>query len=168
MAKDHRTPAQRDEHLRLIAEAVLRAGKTQQQIAAELKIDQSTVSRDLKRLRGIWRDQAVGTFEEHRAQAIATRRDLMSKFWERFEAFAADPQNAAKYLSGVGDQQAAIEKILGLIVTKQEHTGTVNTAGVVLYLPDNGRGANTDDDDAGGAATGEGAAEADNAEAGSN
>ena len=57
-------------------------GWLQTDIAADLGIDQSTVSRDLKALQGAWLHSALLDFNEAKAQQLAKIDRLEREYWE--------------------------------------------------------------------------------------
>ena len=80
MSNSDRTPSQKAKHLEQIARSYLQ-GRSQAATAIELGIDQSTVSRDLKELREIWRESAIRDFDTHKAEQLARIDALEAEYW---------------------------------------------------------------------------------------
>ena len=67
-----------------VASAYLR-GQYQSEIAAELGIDQATVSRDLKTIRATWLASAVRDFDALKAQELAKIDAVEREYWLAWE-----------------------------------------------------------------------------------
>lgn len=80
----------REERRRRVSELVLK-GLSQEQIAAELGISDSTVCRDLKVLSAGWQRQATAAVGEHIAKQDARLEALNAAIWD--VAMAGDPQS---------------------------------------------------------------------------
>jgi len=76
---------------RRIADLYLR-GRLQAEIADELKIDQSTVSRDLKALYEEWRQSALIDFNEAKARELAKIDHLERTYYEAWERSREDAE----------------------------------------------------------------------------
>lgn len=63
-------PDEMTERQEVIAEMRLN-GFTQEAIARQLEISQQTVSKELKKIRNIWRDRCALSYDEHVSQAVA-------------------------------------------------------------------------------------------------
>jgi arginine repressor len=75
-----------------VAELYLRQ-KTQMEIAAELDVDQATVSRDLKELQRIWRESAVMALDEVKARELAKIDALEREYWDAWELSKSAKEN---------------------------------------------------------------------------
>lgn len=67
-------------------------GWLQVDIAAELGIDQSTVSRDLKALQKDWLNSALRDFDELKAQELAKIDRLEREYWRAWERSCEDTE----------------------------------------------------------------------------
>lgn len=67
-----------------VAEMYLR-GAYQSQIAEELGIDQSTVSRDLAELRKEWLERSINHIEQKKANELAKLDQLELTYWDAWE-----------------------------------------------------------------------------------
>lgn len=76
-----RSPAEIARDRVLISELYLRH-KRQDEIAAELKMSQSTVSRDLKALQALWLERSVMNIDAAKAQALASIDNLERVYWD--------------------------------------------------------------------------------------
>ena len=76
-----RSPAEISRDRVLISELYLRH-KRQDEIAAELKMSQSTVSRDLKALQALWLERSVMNIDAAKAQALASIDNLERVYWD--------------------------------------------------------------------------------------
>ena len=83
--KGTRKQLQRFDHRNRAAQLYLR-GKTQEQIAAELGIDRSTVSRDIKKVEQWLRDDSVENLHEERRRAMAEVIILKETYWDGYES----------------------------------------------------------------------------------
>jgi hypothetical protein len=54
---------------------------TQQEIAAELGVNQSTISRDLTELKALWREAAQEAIADHKARILAELREVKREAW---------------------------------------------------------------------------------------
>jgi hypothetical protein len=128
-------------------------GWLQADIAGELRIDQSTVSRDLKALQSEWLSSALMDFNEAKAQEIAKIDRLEREYWQAWARSCEDAEQTTqegtpvkvdkvkktskgqagdpRFLQGV---QWCIErrcKILGVDApTEVKHSGAVNLVGI--------------------------------------
>lgn len=84
MSGKRRSPAQVTRDRRRIADLYLR-GWLQADIAAELKIDQSTVSRDLSALQEEWRQSTLVDLNEAKSKELAKVDQLEREYWEAWE-----------------------------------------------------------------------------------
>lgn len=80
----HRTNTQIAERRQQIATRYLR-GETQAGIAADLGIDQATVSRDLVAVRAAWLASSVRDFDTAVAQELAKIDEIESEYWQAWE-----------------------------------------------------------------------------------
>jgi len=83
MAKD-RKPAEIERDRRNISRLYLQ-GKIQAEIAVELKLSQSTISRELKLLQGEWKQERVYDINEAKARELAKLDNLELEYWEAWK-----------------------------------------------------------------------------------
>ena len=142
-----RDSAQLERDRRRIAEMYLR-GALQVDIAEELHIDQSTVSRDLKALQDEWRASALIDINEAKARELAKIDALEREYWDAWQESKHDAETwtsetkeghqpytkesktakgqvgDASFLAGVMSCITKRCQILGLDAPKKlEHTG---------------------------------------------
>jgi len=86
-----RNPAAIARDRRRIAEMYLR-GALQSDIADELHIDQSTVSRDLKTLQAEWRASALIDINEAKARELARIDELERTYWDAWQRSTEDAE----------------------------------------------------------------------------
>lgn len=89
MSKTDRTPIQREDDRRRVAELYLRQW-TQVAIAAELGIDQSTVSRDLQAIQKQWRESAIVDMNEAKQRELARIDALELEYWQAWQRSQED------------------------------------------------------------------------------
>ena len=109
MSGRRRPRAQRMRDRRRIADLYLR-GTLQCDIAAELELSESTVSRDLATLYKQWRVSALVDIGKAKAQELAKLDHLEATYWQAWQKSVGD----LRYLAGV---QVCIDrrcKLLGL------------------------------------------------------
>lgn len=92
MSSEDRSPSQKAKHLAEIAARYLK-GESQSAIASALSIHQSTVSRDLKELRELWRDSAIRDFDELVAEQLAKIDVLEAEYWNAWENSLTTKEN---------------------------------------------------------------------------
>ena len=92
---ENRSKEKRDADRRRVAALYLQ-GRYQVDIAAELGIDQSTVSRDLKAIRKEWRASSVRDFDEARAQELAKIDELEREAWAAWERSKAETRTVTR------------------------------------------------------------------------
>lgn len=116
----------------------------QADIADELKIDQSTVSRDLKALHKLWLDDANVTFDEARSRELAKIDNLELTYWEAWQRSTENiaietskPQSGdLRFLHGVQWCINRRSKLRGLDEPqKLEYSGAVVSRLVILPPP---------------------------------
>ena len=90
-----RDPAQLARDRRKIADLYLQ-GRLQADIAAELEINQSTVSRDLKALHKEWLAAALVDFGAVKAQELAKIDRLEREYWRAWERSCKDAETVVK------------------------------------------------------------------------
>lgn len=110
MAKD-RKPSQIERDRRVIARMYLK-GRVQAEIAAELKINQSTVSRELKLLVEEWKVERVYDINEWKARELAKIDSLELEYWQAWERSQTDALvRSKKVVQDVGgDKKEAFER----------------------------------------------------------
>lgn len=68
------------------------AGKSQNEIAAEFNVNQSTISRDLEAIRKQWQEQALLHFDEIKARELARIDRLEREYWQAWERSQEDAE----------------------------------------------------------------------------
>ena len=84
MPKKTRTPAQRESHLPIIAEAYLR-GNLQSEIAKNLGLSRQQIGYDLADIRKRWLASALRDFDEAKAQELAKLDNLERTYWQGWD-----------------------------------------------------------------------------------
>lgn len=110
MSHSDRNPSQKAKHLADIARLYLQ-GQSQSAIAVQLKIDQSTVSRDLKELRSFWRESAIRDFDSHKAEQLAKIDVLEATYWEAWMRSLTTRETLTNE-SGESDAKGAFTKTI--------------------------------------------------------
>ena len=67
-------------------------GKTQNELAAQFGVNQSTISRDLEAIRLQWQEQALLHFDEIKARELARIDRLEREYWEAWEESKKDAE----------------------------------------------------------------------------
>ena len=91
MSGKRRSKSQLIRDRRRIADMYLQ-GKTQADIAEEVGIDQSTVSRDIAALQDAWRESALIDVDEAKANALAKVDRLEREYWDAWERSCEDAE----------------------------------------------------------------------------
>lgn len=110
MSSSDRNPSQKASNLQDIARLYLQ-GQSQSAIAAQLKIDQSTVSRDLKELRSLWTDSALRDFDEAKSLQLAKIDVLEATYWEAWMRSLTTRETLTNE-SGESDAKGAHQKTI--------------------------------------------------------
>jgi predicted transcriptional regulator len=97
-----RDSAQIAAHRRQIADLYLR-GRLQAEIAEQVGISQSTVSRDLKALQGEWLRSALMDFNEAKARELAKIDHLERTYWAAWQRSQEDAETEATKAIDVKD-----------------------------------------------------------------
>jgi len=84
-------------------------GWLQVDIAEELKIDQSTVSRDLSALQEEWINSALVDIDEARAKELAKVDKLEREYWDAWDRSIQDAERETKKAIAVGDKEVKRE-----------------------------------------------------------
>lgn len=139
-------------------------GKSQRTIAAEVGISQSTVCRDLEKLRQEWREKANIDFDQAVAEQLAKIDHLEATYWDAWERSLKPMVRTAtdeatgkeqrvetsrdgdpRYMEGVMNCIRERSKLLGLYLpqkfseTTPEGAESASKGGTVFLFPDNGR-----------------------------
>jgi len=101
----HRSSAEIAKHRRQISNLYLQ-GRLQAEIASELNLSQSTVSRDLKALRGEWLVSSLMDFDEARANELAKIDTLEREYWDAWQRSREDAETITT--KGRGDKETAV------------------------------------------------------------
>lgn len=110
MSHADRNPSQKAKHQADIARLYLQ-GHTQSAIALQLSIDQSTVSRDLKEIRAMWRDSTLRDFDEAKSIQLAKIDALEATYWEAWMR-SLTTREAITNESGESDAKGAFTKTI--------------------------------------------------------
>jgi len=94
-----RDAAQRARDRRVIADLYLQ-GWLQADIADKLKINQSTVSRDLRALQAEWLESALVDFDDAKARELAKVDRLEREYWRAWERSCEDAETTVKKTKG--------------------------------------------------------------------
>jgi hypothetical protein len=84
----HRRTSQKTAEIterRALVSALYLSGRNQMEIAAELGVDQSTISRDLTSIQDLWKSQAVARIDYAKGQELAKIDRLEREYWEAWE-----------------------------------------------------------------------------------
>lgn len=96
-----------NERRQAVARLYLR-GQTQHEIAAQVGVDQGTVSRDLAAIQKQWKSSAVAAIDELKAQQLAKVDALERTYWEAWERSCKPREtNIAKMVDGKGERKEA-------------------------------------------------------------
>lgn len=87
--------------------ALYLAGKVQTEIAAELGVNQATVSRDLTALQKMWAEQALRDLTEAKAEQLAKIDRLEREYWEAWKASQGEQTATSKKLTREGQKEKA-------------------------------------------------------------
>lgn len=87
--------------------ALYLAGKVQTEIAAELGVDQATVSRDLKALQKEWSEQALRDLDQAKAEQLAKIDRLEREYWDAWAASQGEQTATSKKLVRDGEKEKA-------------------------------------------------------------
>lgn len=99
MTRKHREPAQIARDRKRIGELYLK-GWLQNDIAKELKISQSTVSRDLKALFKQWQKSALVDIDKAKAKELAKVDNLELEYWTAWKRSCEDAETTVKKTKG--------------------------------------------------------------------
>jgi hypothetical protein len=100
-----RQPAQIERDRRKIAQAYL-AGRSQMDIASELGLDQSTVSRDLTAIQKEWRIARIDDIDERKHIELAKIDNLELTYWESFTRSCMAAASETTKMIGAGGSTA--------------------------------------------------------------
>lgn len=87
--------------------ALYLSGKVQTEIAAELGVDQATVSRDLKALQKEWSEQALRDLDQAKAEQLAKIDRLEREYWDAWVKSQGEQTTTGKKLTRDGDKEKA-------------------------------------------------------------
>ena len=110
MRSKQRAPAQLARDRRKIADLYLQ-GRLQADIAAELKINQSTVSRDLKALHKEWLASALADFGAVKARELARIDRLELEYWQAWERSCKAAETIVRKQKGGGDKEGGVKEM---------------------------------------------------------
>jgi hypothetical protein len=95
--------------LALVADRLLK-GKKLVEIAEEFKCGMTTVVRDLKRVKQLWREQAAHSIEESRLESIAQYKQVIA---EAYDTFRLNNHKSPAWLEVIMAAQSHIDEIQG-------------------------------------------------------
>jgi len=81
--------------------------KTQVEIAAELGVDQATISRDLTALQALWRSEATEDVGEVKARELARIDRLEREYWQAWEDSKGKRTTTSKKMSEMAGNKRA-------------------------------------------------------------
>jgi len=89
-------------------------GWTNYRIADALGLSEAAIRKDLERVRLLWTERANDDIALHKAEAVATYRQVQQAAWERFEQASDKSLNKSAFLNTVKSAEDSIVKVLGL------------------------------------------------------
>lgn len=109
MAAPKRTPSQRESDLERIAALYLR-GKRQSDIAAELRLSQMVISRDLSEIHKRWRESSMVNINEAKHRELARIDELERTYWTAWAASVGEVVRTTTSRSDKDGNKASITK----------------------------------------------------------
>lgn len=103
----NRDRLQREKDLSDLARRYLR-GETQADIAHSLRVNQSTISRDIKALQKRWRAEAITDFDAARAEQLAKIDELERTYWEAWQKSLVREMRSSRKKEGAGAGSEAL------------------------------------------------------------
>lgn len=97
--KPHRSKSQKERDRRRIAESYLK-GKYQVDIAAELGLDQSTISLELKKIQKDWHKESLFDFNTAKQKELAKIDLLELTYWDAWEKSKLDKKTVSSKRRG--------------------------------------------------------------------
>jgi hypothetical protein len=79
-------------------------GKSQRDIARELRVDQGTVSRDLRRVRREWREQASDNYEAQLGEELAHLAHIQREAWAGWRRSVEDFKEHRRRITESGEE----------------------------------------------------------------
>jgi hypothetical protein len=109
MAAPKRTPTERENDLEKIAALYLR-GKRQVDIAQEIGVDQSQISRDLKEIHKRWRESSLVNMNEVKQRELARIDQLETEYWQAWTRSIGESVKTTTSKSDKDGNRASINK----------------------------------------------------------
>lgn len=112
--------------------AFKKAGFNQTEIASELRVSKSTISRELRRNKGHrgYRPKQAGSFAQGRRQSKNNATKITRKTWKRIESLTRkdfSPEQISGYLKAKGESSASHERIYQHIYADKQQGGSLYT-----------------------------------------
>ncbi len=114
MARPKRTAFERERDLHRTTELYLK-GKTQQEIASVMGVDQSQISHDIATIKKRWRENSAIDMDEAKQQELASIENLKREYWQAWERSLDErTRTRTEQSKGKGDKtgtaKATVEK----------------------------------------------------------
>lgn len=109
MAAPKRTPIQRERDLEITA-ALYLTGKRQAEIAAQLGVDQTQISYDLKVIQKRWRESMLVNINEAKHKELARIDELERTYWQAWRRSCEEKTKTRSGRTAEGIATASVEK----------------------------------------------------------
>lgn len=109
------------QRLELVANLMIQGAKTHQ-IATSLGSPHRTTSRDMARVRELWRTQSEQTIEDKRAASIARYDEILTRLWKEYRKIEGEGKSTVKVLLAIATVEAEKTKIEGTRITNIDLT----------------------------------------------
>jgi hypothetical protein len=107
--------------LEVVANLMLQGAKPYQ-ISQSLGAGLRTTSRDVARVKELWRKASEKTIEDRRAASLATYQEVKMRLWEEYRRLANDKKSTVIVLSKIAEVEGEITKIEGTRITNIDIT----------------------------------------------
>jgi hypothetical protein len=98
--------------LAIVANLMIGGAKVPQ-IAEALDMNIRTASRDIARVRELWRKAAEQTIEDRRAASLATYNEVKTRLWEEYRRLKTSDKSVVNVLAQIASVEGEITKIEG-------------------------------------------------------
>ena len=129
--KQDRQPAKVARDRALVARLYL-AGRYQADIAAELGVSQSTVSRHLRDLQALWLKESVAAIDKKKALELAKLDVLELEFWDAWRRSQTKSEKSTVVRRGAGVGQAETAPVDELRIVTERQVGDARFLAGVL------------------------------------
>jgi hypothetical protein len=109
------------QRLELVANLMVQGAKTHQ-VASALGTGLRTASRDMARVRELWKKQSEQTIEDKRAGSVALYREVQTRLWEEYRSLKGAGKSVINVLGKIADVEDKITKIEGTQITNIDVT----------------------------------------------